>query len=163
MKVFEFAAMVRTSGAATARVFRRRLSRSAGSSDRVEEEAFSDPASWQTVTISASQDELAPDGELPEPLAKLADLIEVRLRPAPGDRGTELSARSKGAARPETTGWKGEDPARRIRTALQQARQLVEVGEVLLVEPQPAGKRRGPTAGLLLDLMSDDADQEGVV
>ena len=34
---------------------------------------------------------------------------------------------------------------------------------MLSVEPQPAGKRRRPAAGLLVDLMTGDADQEGVV
>jgi hypothetical protein len=61
-----------------------------------------------------------------------------------------------------STGWTGRDPVRQIRDALQQARQLIEVGEVFAVEPQPAGKRR-PARGLLVDLMTGDANQEGVV
>jgi hypothetical protein len=34
---------------------------------------------------------------------------------------------------------------------------------VLSVEPQPAGRRRRPGAGLLMDLMNGHADQEGVL
>ncbi|HST47323.1 hypothetical protein [Jatrophihabitans sp.] len=114
------------------------------------------------MTILAPSHDIAPDGRLPAPLAELGDLVETRLEPAPGGRGTELSARTRPGHKPESAGWKGEDPARRIRTALQHARQLVEVGEVLRIHPQPAGRRR-PARGLLVDLMTDDTDQEGVV
>lgn len=160
MKLYEFAAMLRSSGASRARVLRRRLSRSSGTPDWYEEETFPDPSRWQTVTVLGTPEEVAPSGRLPEPLAELADLIETRMQPAPGDRGTELSARTKPAPRADSTGWKGTDPARQIRTALQHAKQLVEVGEVLSVEPQPAGKRR--PGGLLVGLMTG-ADQEGLV
>jgi hypothetical protein len=81
---------------------------------------------------------------------------------APGGRGTELSARTRPVPRTDSTSWKGHDPAAQIRTALQHAKQLAEVGEVLSVEPQPAGRRR-PAAGLLVDLMTDGAGQEGLV
>jgi hypothetical protein len=47
--------------------------------------------------------------------------------------------------------------------ALLRTKQLLEVGEVLLVEPQPIGKRRKSAPGLLVGLISDGADQEGVV
>jgi hypothetical protein len=144
-----------------AKALRRRLSRQSRTADRVEEETFSDPFRWQSVTILATPDELAPDGRLPRPLTELADLIDTRLEPAPGGRGTQLSARTKPGPKPDSRVWKGEDPSRRIHSALQHAKQLVEVGEVLSVEPQPAGRRR-PT-GLLVDRMTGDTDQEGVV
>ena len=109
---------------------------------------FSDPYPWQSVTSSGTGG-VAPEGRLPEPLAELAEMIETRLEPAPGDRGTQLSARAGGPAGPARqtrlgTAWKGKDPSRQIRNALQHAKQLVEVGEVLVVEPQPAGRRRRP-------------------
>ncbi len=167
MKMFEFAAVLRRSGAspvrAPVRALRRRRSHPATGTGWVEEETFSDPAGWQTVTVGCSPDEASPGGRLPDPLAALAELLEVRLTPAPGGRGTELSARTRQQPRPDATGWKGEDPARQIRTALRYAKELIEVGEVLLVEPQPAGRRRRPAAGLLVDLMSDGADQKGVL
>jgi hypothetical protein len=162
MKVFEFAAAFRSSAAATASMLRRRLSRQPRLPEPVEEEPFSDPRQWQAVTILATPEAIAAQGRLPAPLAELAELIETRLEPAPGDRGTQLSARTRPGPRPDSTVWKGEDPSRRIRGALLHAKQLIEVGEVLAIEPQPAGKRR-PAAGLLVDLMTGGADQEGVV
>src|SRR5436305_6301602 len=53
---------------------------------------------WLVVTVYRAPTDLAPDGTLPEPLARLGDGVEVRIRPAPGDRGTELSARPRLAA-----------------------------------------------------------------
>jgi hypothetical protein len=136
--------------------------RPAARPEEVEEEALPDPFRWQSVTILATPDEVAPQGRLPAPLAALAEVIDTRLEPAPGGRGSQLSARTRLGPKPDSTLWKGEDPARQIRSALQHAKQLIEVGEVLSVEPQPAGKRRR-RAGLLVDLMTGDSDQEGVV
>ena len=48
---------------------------------------------WLSVTINRKPEDVAPDGLLPEPLAVLGDAIEVRIREAPGDKGTELAAR----------------------------------------------------------------------
>ncbi|HEX8768668.1 MAG TPA: hypothetical protein VF714_09875 [Jatrophihabitans sp.] len=156
MKFVALAVQLRSS---VARALGRRPSRTL---EWTEEDTFSDPFRWQTVTILATPDEIAPDGQLPAPLAGLAEVIDTRLEPAPGGRGSQLSARTKLRPKPDSTLWKGEDPSRQIRSALQHAKQLVEVGEVLSVEPQPAGKRRR-RAGLLVDLMSGDSDQEGVV
>jgi hypothetical protein len=127
------------------------------------DESLTDPEGWQLVTILRSPQQVAPDGQLPAPLAALSDLIEVRLSPAPGDRGTEVAARGTTAGRPDPSGWKGENPGRQIRLALLRTKQLLEVGEVLLVEPQPIAKRRKSPSGLLVGLMTDGADQEGVV
>lgn len=170
MNVRGFGAALRSSGAAAAQLLRRRLAKQLDSYEApgtVEEEAAPEEYRWQTVTILAGPEQVAPDGRLPAPLAALAAVVETRLEPAPGGRGTQLSARTRPGPKPEqagkdSTGWKGDDPAREIRNALQQARQLIEVGEVLAVEPQPAGKRP-PARGLLVDLMAGDADQEGVV
>jgi hypothetical protein len=156
MKVVAFAAMLRSS----VRALRRRPART---SEWIDEDLFSDPFRWQTVTILATPEEIAPEGGLPAPLAGLAEMIDTKLEPAPGDRGSQLSARTKLGPKPDSTLWKGEDPSRQIRNALQHAKQLVEVGEVLSVEPQPAGRRRRPAGRLLVDLMTGDADQEGVV
>ncbi len=173
MKILGFGALLRSSGTSTAEALRHRLSRHPGAAEELEPEQpdpAPDPFRWQTVTILAQPHQLAPDGRLPAPLAELADLIETRLEPAPGGRGTQLSARTRldpvargSVAVKGSSGWKGTDPAREIRSALQRARQLIEVGEVLVLEPQPAGKRGRPARGLLVDLMTGDADQEGVV
>src|SRR3954468_17033375 len=48
---------------------------------------------WHVVTVNRAAFDVAPDGVLPAPLAELGDAIEVQIRPAPRDRGTELAAR----------------------------------------------------------------------
>lgn len=162
MKAFELATFLRSLGRSSAKALRRRLPRLTGTPGWVAEEPFPDSCHWQSVTILAPPEAIAPQGRLPEPLAKLAELIETRLAPAPGDRGTQLSARTRPGPKPDSTMWKGEDPHRQIRNALLHAKQLVEVGEVLAIEGQPAGRRRRP-AGSLVNLMTDDTDQEGVL
>jgi hypothetical protein len=53
------------------------------------------PDRWHTVTVNHPPEVVAPDGQLPEPLAGLGDAVEVQVRPAPGGRGTELAARPR--------------------------------------------------------------------
>ena len=48
---------------------------------------------WLAVTVNRAPSDVLPDGSLPAPLAELADAVEVQVRPAPGDKGTELAAR----------------------------------------------------------------------
>ncbi len=90
---------------------------------------------WHVVTVLATPEQIAPAGELPAPLAELGDDLEVEMRPAPGDRGTELAARYRGG---ETVGLgdplarlRGDDPRQALRSALRRAKQLVETGEIL--------------------------------
>src|SRR4051794_20489464 len=45
---------------------------------------------WHTVTVNCSPEQLGPK---PPPLDEIGFPIEVRIRPAPGDRGTELAVR----------------------------------------------------------------------
>jgi hypothetical protein len=122
---------------------------------------------WRAVTINRSPDEVAPDGKLPEPLAQLEDRIEVRVRPAPGGKGTELAARLR---EPEPSGLtsaaqriKGDDPRQQVRAALREAKQLLEVGEVLRLEPVPHGKRTSTPAGKLIELATRRASGEGIL
>jgi hypothetical protein len=91
------------------------------------------PDRWHSVTINRPPEEV---GSLPEPLAGLGSAIEVRVRPAPGDRGTEVAAR----LRDGQTGRTDED-LRRLRFALLEARQLAEIGELLLPDKPPTTKR----------------------
>jgi hypothetical protein len=90
------------------------------------------PDRWHSVTIYRSPEEV---GHLPEPLAELGETIEVRVRPAPGDRGTEVAARLvndvPGGIGKVASRIKGEDPVGRLRRALREAKQLAEVGEIV--------------------------------
>jgi hypothetical protein len=121
------------------------------------------PGRWRSVTIMRTEQEIAPGGVYPEPLRELQDEVELRLQPAPGDKGTELSAR----LREEPTGLlrrvTGDDPRLRVRSALREAKQLVEVGEVLRVDPAPHGARGHTPVGALLGAVTGRAGQEGVL
>ncbi|MET9019942.1 hypothetical protein ABZV93_08180 [Actinopolymorpha sp. NPDC004070] len=97
---------------------------------------------WEVITINRSPEEVAPGGRLPGPLAEFGDAVEVRISPAPADRGTEIAGRWRQSSQFGTAdGPNGEGDAQPLRSALRATRQLVEVGEVLVLEPQPAGKR----------------------
>jgi hypothetical protein len=54
---------------------------------------------WLAVTVNVPPDRVRP-AELPEPLARLGDHVEVRITPAPGDKGTSVgpAARRAGTA-----------------------------------------------------------------
>ena len=124
----------------------------------------SQPASgWLAVTVFRGPSEID-TAELPAPLAEFGDRIEVRVRPAAGDKGTELSARlrdrpSSGAA---PSRLRGTDPQAQLRSALRQAKQLLEVGEVLAVDPAPHGKRPATPTGALLETWTRQAPKAGV-
>jgi hypothetical protein len=68
---------------------------------------------------------------LPDPLQELGAAVEIQLREAPGDRGTEIAVRAVDAS--VTAGA--------IRRALRDSRSLLEVGEVL----QPGVRTTEPT------------------
>jgi hypothetical protein len=118
---------------------------------------------WHTVTVNRPPEEVAPDGRLPEPLAGLGDAVEVRIRPAPGGRGTELAARPR-TRTPSGLGGAvaraaGNDPRQAVRTALRQAKQLAETGEVL--EPDTPPTTRRTLRNLPLELATRRARGEG--
>ncbi|MGV9252702.1 hypothetical protein [Streptomyces sp. NPDC003697] len=118
---------------------------------------------WHVMTIYASADEVAPGGKLPEPLARLEDAIDTQLRPAPGDRGTELAARLRDmehAGLHDTSEREtGHDPVQELRTALRHAKALVETGEVLLPDWPPTD--RPTVTGRPLDKMIEKAQGGG--
>ena len=87
---------------------------------------------WHSVTVACKPEEL---GALPPPLDTLGFPVEVRVRPAPGDRGTELAAKLTEAPP------RGEDRVGKLRTALRDARQLVEVGEILKPDAPPTTQK----------------------
>jgi hypothetical protein len=97
---------------------------------------------WHFVTINRSPEDVQPGGRLPDPLARIADLVEVKVRPAPADKGTELGARLRG---PVPTGpaevaarTAGRDPRQAVRAALRETQWLLEAGEVLQPDPHPS-------------------------
>ena len=110
---------------------------------------------WRAVTVLCRPEEVGPATGLPAPLAAFGERIEVRTTPAPGDRGTELAARFRGAA--------SEDEIGELRAALRQAKQLIEVGELLRVDPRPHGRRADTPQGKALDGMTGQAMKEGVL
>jgi hypothetical protein len=121
-------------------------------------------ARWLAVTVYREPDEV---GQLPGPLEALGDSIETRVRPAPGGKGTELAARLRvpvpSGAAGAVARARGADPRRRLRSALRQAKQLIEVGEVLAVDPTPHGRRSPTPMGAVLEAATRRADQEGVL
>ncbi|MEU4244083.1 hypothetical protein [Actinoplanes sp. NPDC026619] len=106
-------------GGTTYRVVARRRSASAPSSGR-----------RHVITVQRPFDEIAE--VLPEPLSAYHGALDVQLRAAPADRGTEISARAL-----NDTVSDGD-----IRRLLRESRSLLEVGDVL----QPGGPTSTPTA-----------------
>jgi hypothetical protein len=104
---------------------------------------------WLGVTVLAAPDEIAPGGELPAPLRELGDAVEVRMQPAPGDRGTELYARRTDGAQAggRVARLTGSDPLAPLRQALREAKSLVECGEVVRADA-PSTTHPGPLGRL---------------
>src|SRR4051812_15713510 len=102
---------------------------------------------WLAVTVNMAPDRITPDA-LPEPLAGLGDRVEVRISPAPGDRGTELAARPRGGLPPQP-----------VRLALRQAKSLLETGEV--VRPSEPGSAHPGPAGRVLAAVAQRSAGEG--
>jgi hypothetical protein len=121
------------------------------------------PASgWLVVTVfrDASDVDIA---QLPAPLAEFGDRIEVRVRPAADGKGTELGARLRTQPSGSPLGrLTGSDPQADLRSALRKAKQLIEVGEVLAVDPAPHGRRTATPGGALLEAWTKVAPKAGV-
>ncbi|NKY38082.1 hypothetical protein [Cellulomonas septica] len=118
---------------------------------------------WLVVTVYRDASDV--DVEvLPAPLAELDGTVEVRVRPAAGGKGTELAARQRGR-QSSTSGLSrlaGSDPQADLRSALRRTKQLIEVGEVLTVDPVPHGKRKATPGGALLEAWTKVAPKAGV-
>lgn len=130
-------------------------------------EAAEPRSRWRAVTINRSPEDVMPDHRVPGPLAELGDLVEVEVRPAPGGKGSELRARLR---TPEPTGvasaaarLSGDDPRERVRAALREAKQLIEVGEVLRVDPAPHGRRTPTPGGAIVEAATKRAGGEGIL
>jgi hypothetical protein len=122
------------------------------------------PASgWLVVTVLCDPSDID-TARLPVPLAELGDRIELRVRPAADAKGTELVARLRDeestASAPSRLS--GTDPQSELRSALRQVKQLLEVGEVLAVDPAPHGERTPTPGGVLLEAWTRAAPEAGV-
>jgi hypothetical protein len=121
------------------------------------------PASgWLFVTVYREPSDVD-TASLTAPLAEYGDRIEVRVRAAAGGKGTELGARLRdqpsGSALSRIS---GSDPPADLRSALRRAKQLIEVGEVLAVDPAPHGERTPTPGGVLLEAWTRSAPKAGV-
>ncbi|HST70889.1 MULTISPECIES: hypothetical protein [Kocuria] len=105
-----------------------------------------DEERWQVVTVNRPPEEVAPGGRCPQPLAELGGSVEIRTAPAPGGRGTELAVRAL-----QTGAVRKRPRPEQIRRAVRDAKELLEVGEILRNEPRPHGKRSASPAGWLVD------------
>lgn len=119
---------------------------------------------WLTVTINRDPGEVQPE-KLPSPLREYGDRIDVRIRPAPGDRGTELAVRLK-EAEPDAVHsvparLAGEDPRQDLRRALREAKALLEAGEILQADAPPT--THDTPGGKLVGLLSRRSGGEGVL
>lgn len=125
----------------------------------------SDGERWLTVTINRSPADVGSDKELPPPLDRHQDRLDVRIRPAPGDRGTELSVRLKEAPGAVATSaparLAGADPRQEIRQALREAKALLETGEVMLPDSPPT--TRDTPGGRIIGLVTRRSGGEGVL
>jgi hypothetical protein len=107
---------------------------------------------WNVVTVYRPAQDITPEGRLPDPLAQMEGEIEVQVRPAPGDKGTELAARllhpgDGDGQGPE--GKTGDEPRQRLRTALRHSKMILETGEVL--ESDKPGTTRTTVTNLPLE------------
>ena len=118
---------------------------------------------WLAVTVLCEPSEIDQTA-LPVPLAELADRIEVQVRPASGGKGTELRARLLDRTEPAGPVGRlsGGDAESEVRSALRRAKQLIEVGEVLAVDPAPHGERTATPGGALLESWTRAASEGGV-
>jgi hypothetical protein len=123
-----------------------------------------EPASgWLVVTVLCEPSDIDTT-EPPAPLAEFGDDIEIRVRAAANGKGTELAARLRDEVPRGTAPSRlsGSDPQSDLRSALRRAKQLIEVGEVLAVDPAPHGKRTATPGGVLLESWTKAAPKAGV-
>ncbi|GLY92480.1 hypothetical protein Airi02_104080 [Actinoallomurus iriomotensis] len=108
---------------------------------------------WIMVTVNCSPQRLASRADLPEPITRLGDAVDIKIAPAPGDRGTELGARLRDLPRTKVAGMvhrhPEEDPRRMVEQALRDAKAIIETGEVLRGEWPAAAQ--AAQAGKLLE------------
>lgn len=83
---------------------------------------------YLAVTVNRAPEEVR---TLPDDLARWRDQVEIRIRPAAGDKGTELSVKLS-----------GQVSRHELRLALRRAKAVLEAGEV--VQPDTVPTHPGP-------------------
>ncbi|MER7483139.1 hypothetical protein ABTX60_36795 [Streptomyces sp. NPDC126510] len=99
---------------------------------------------WLTVTINRSPADIQAD-KLPTPLQEYGDRIRTRIRPAPGDRATEVAVRLKDVpsdASSVPARLTGQDPRQDLRRSLREAKALLEAGKVSRCPSAPPTSRQ---------------------
>jgi hypothetical protein len=119
------------------------------------------PQGWKSVTILGDSATFAASG-YPEPLRRIVDVLELRVDPAPGDKGFEVHARVRDGADVKAV-IGDDDPDQAVRVALRDAKQLFETGEILRAIPRPHGDRPRTLLGKVVDKAEDEAKGEGVL
>jgi hypothetical protein len=119
------------------------------------------PEGWKAVTILGDAKGFA-EGGYPEPLKRIEDVLEIRLNPAPGDKGFELHARLREGADVGAV-IDDKDPDQAVRVALRDAKQWFETGDILRATPRPHGHRPPTPLGTAVDKAEEDAKGEGVL
>lgn len=121
------------------------------------------PSHWRFVTVNLPPEQVRTNGQLPEPLRTLGPDTEVVVRPAPGGKGTEIGVRltdgEPTGAKAAAARFAGTDPRQAVRTALRDAKQLLEVGEIL--SPDRPGTTKKTLTGKPLELAIAHAKGEG--
>lgn len=116
------------------------------------------PEGWKAVTVLGEARDFE-SGGYPEPLARRAESLEIRIDPAPGDKGFEVHARVREGA----DAGVDDDLEKALREALRDAKQIFETGEVLRATPRPHGERPRTLLGGAVDEAEDEAKGEGVL
>ncbi|MDR6170584.1 MULTISPECIES: hypothetical protein [unclassified Curtobacterium] len=116
------------------------------------------PQGWKAVTVLGSAERFE-SGGYPEPLQRLAGLLEIRIEPASGGKGFEVHARFRDGGEVPVDG----DPNMLLREALRDAKQVFETGEVLRATPRPHGRRPSTLLGRAVDTAEDEARGGGVL
>jgi len=147
------AAVATAAAAVVGRRHRRRPDEGAGSPQESR-------SRWQAVTILAQPQDVLGADDTPPFFDDLRDSVEVEARPAPADKGTELRARLREPASSEDD---AAEAAKEIRVALRRAKQVIEAGEVLRVDPTPHGERKATPTGAVVDEATERADEEGLL
>jgi hypothetical protein len=124
-----------------------------GSTDQPTSEEAARPGRWLVVTVYRQPDDVQTQVDAPGALSRMRGEIEVTVRPAPGDKGTELGAR------PTASDGGSVDMRRRLRAALRETKSILECGEV--VEPSRPGSSHPGPAGQMLRAVTARAWGEG--
>jgi hypothetical protein len=124
-----------------------------GSTGQPPREKAAPPGRWLAVTIYRQIDDVQTQVDGSGPLSRMRGEIELTVRPAPGDKGTEL------AVRPTAPDGGSADLRRSLRAALRETKSILECGEV--VEPSRPGSSHPGPAGQVLRAVTRRAWGEG--